>query len=162
MTYPMKFAPFDDPFPASAGCYRIDLRRRLRIEEYCGKVGLADIRAVLSALAADPDWSPDHHGLVDFSEADLEMSANDVLRLGLLMRNERNRTRGWLVFVVPNSVAFGVVRMLGYWSRAMDRMKIFQTRADAEAWLQRHCDKAPPAFREPSMPVAQQELLVAV
>jgi hypothetical protein len=158
----MKFAPFDDPYPASAGCYRIDVSQRLRIEEYQGKVGLADIRAILSAMVTDPDWSPDHHGLVDFSAAELEMSTNDVLRLGLLMRQERNRTRGWLVFVVSNSVAFGVVRMLGYWSRSTDRMRIFQSRDEAEGWLQRQRDKAPPAFREPAMPVAREELLAAV
>lgn len=155
----MKFSPFDDFHPAGAGCYRIDAARRLRIEEYQGKVGLADMRAILSAMASDPDWSADHHGLVDFSRADLEMSANDVLRLGLLMRQQRNRTRGWLVFVVNNSVAFGVVRMLGYWSRSTDRIKIFQGRDEAEGWLERQRDKAPPRFHEPAAGPARQDLL---
>jgi len=157
----MKFSPFDYPYPASAGCYQIDPRRGVRIEEYSGKVGLADIRAILSAVVTDPDWSADHHGLIDFSNADLEMSANDVLRLGLLMRQERNRTRGWLVFVAGNSVAFGVVRMLGYWSRSTDRIKIFQSRAEAESWLDRQRDKAPPRFHEPAASVTPQGLLAA-
>ena len=162
----MKFSPFDEPYPASTGCYRIDPQRRLRIEEYQGKVELADIRAIQSAMAADPDWSADFHGLVDFSHAELEMSANDVLRLGLLMRQPRLRTRGWLVFVVNNSVAFGVVRMLGYWSRATDRLKIFQTREQADAWLASRHDQAPPAFREepaaPSVPHGTEQLAAAV
>ena len=158
----MKFSPFDESYPASNGCYRIDPQRRLRVEEYTGRVGLADIRAILSAMVADPDWSPDHHGLIDFSRADLEMSTNDVLRLGLLWRQERNRTRGWLVFVVGNSAAFGVVRMLGYWSRSTDRIKIFQSRDQAEAWLDRQRNFAPPRFVETSTNPPRPELLAAV
>jgi len=158
----MKFSPFDESYPASSGCYRIDPLRRLRIEEYQGKVQLGDIRGILSAMVADPDWSPDHHGLIDFSNAELEMSTNDVLRLGLLMRQQRNRTRGWLVFVVNNSAAFGIVRMLGYWSRSMDRIKIFQSRVHAEAWLARQGNHAPPAFHEPAARTTVPELLAAV
>ena len=158
----MKFSPFDESYPASNGCYRIDLRRRLRIEEYTGQVSLADIRAILSAMAADPDWSPDHHGLIDFSRADLEMSSNDVLRLGLLWRQERYRTRGWMVFVVGNSAAFGIVRMLGYWSRSTDRIKIFQSRDQAEAWLDRQHNLTPPRFVEAAADSTRPAVLAAV
>ena len=120
----------------------------MRIEEYQGKVGLADLRSMISAMSSDPCWSPDQHGLVDFSEAELELSANDVLRLALMLRQEENRSRGWLVFAVRSSVAYGVVRMLGYWSRNTDRFRIFQSREEAQAWLERHLDHAPPGFRD--------------
>lgn len=144
----MKFLTTDYSSTVSVGRYRIDTGRRLRIEEYQGKVGLADLRSIVSAMASDPCWSPDYHGLVDFTKAELEMSANDVLRLALMLRQEENRTRGWLVFAVSNSVAYGVVRMLGYWSRNTDRFRIFQSREEAEAWLERHAGEHPPGFRE--------------
>ncbi len=144
----MKFLTTDYPSNVSVGRYRIDTERRMRIEEYHGKVGLTDLKSIVSAMASDPCWSPDHHGLVDLSEADLEMSANDVLRLALMLRQEENRSRGWVAFAVSTSVAYGMVRMLGYWSRNTDRFRIFQSRQEAESWLERNADKAPPGFRE--------------
>ena len=146
----MKFSTTDNSSTVSVGRYRIDTERRMRIEEYQGKVGLGDLKSIVLAMSSDPCWSPDHHGLVDFSGAELELSANDVLRLALMLRQEENRSRGWLVFAVRTSVAYGVVRMLGYWSRNTDRFRIFQSRAEAEGWLERHLDKVPPGFREPS------------
>jgi len=151
----MKFLTTDYSSMVSVGRYRIDTDRGMRIEEYQGKVVLSDLRSIVSAMASDPCWSPDHHGLVDFSAAELELSANDVLRLALMLRQEENRSRGWLVFAVRSSVAYGVVRMLGYWSRNTDRFRIFQSRQEAETWLERHLDQAPPGFREAS--VAQKE-----
>jgi hypothetical protein len=151
----MKFLTTDNSSTVSVSRYRIDTERKMRIEEYQGKVVLGDLRSIVSAMSSDPCWSPDHHGLVDFSEAELELSANDVLRLALTLRQEENRTRGWMVFAVRSSVAYGVVRMLGYWSRNTDRFRIFQSRQEAEAWLERHIDHAPPGFCEPS--IAQRE-----
>jgi hypothetical protein len=79
-----------------------------------------------------------------------------------MLRQQQYRSRGWVVFAVSNSVAFGVVRMLGYWSRSTDRMKIFQTRDQANAWLERRWDHAPPAVRETGTQPAPVELLAAV
>jgi hypothetical protein len=148
----MKFLSTDYSSPEAGSGYRIDLDRRIRIEEYHGKVQLGDLRSIVSAMASDPCWSPDHHGLVDFTNAELELSANDVLRLALMLRQEQNRSNGWLVFAVSNSAAYGMVRMLGYWSRNTDRFRIFQSRKEAESWLERHLHQSPPGFREAEMP----------
>lgn len=147
----MKFSLTDYAYPSSVGSYRIDLRRAMRIEEYEGKVGLADLKEIVRAVVSDPDWSPDLHGLVDFTKAELELSANDVLRLALMMRQQQNRSRGWVAFAVSSSAAFGVVRMLGYWARSTDRFRIFGSREEAEAWLERHLDHAPPVFSEAAL-----------
>lgn len=152
----MKFLTTEYPSPAAETQYRIDTSRGMRIEEYQGKVGLADVRGLVSAMSSDPCWSPDYHGLVDFTEADLELSANDVLRLALTLRQEEHRSHGWLVFAVRNSVAYGVVRMLGYWSRNTDRFRIFHSRREAEAWLERHMDQAPPGFQRPAAAAARE------
>lgn len=144
----MKFSLTDYAFPASVGSYWIDTLRGLRVEEYQGKVGLADLKEIVRALVSDPDWSPDLHGLVDFTKADLDLSANDVLRLALMLRQEQNRSHGWVVFAVSNSAAFGVVRMLGYWARCTDRFRIVHSREEADKWLERHRNDNPPAFRE--------------
>ncbi len=142
----MKFLTTDYTSAGSVGNYRIDSDRRMRIEEYQGHVGLSDLRSIISSMSSDPCWSPDFHGLVDFSDATLELSSNDVLRLALLMRQEANRTTGWLAFVTANSTTYGIVRMLGYWSRNSDRLRIFQNRDEAERWLDRNVDQIPPGF----------------
>jgi hypothetical protein len=147
----MKFSLTDYAYPASVGSYRIDARRGIRIEEYQGKVGLADLKDIVRAVVSDPDWSPDLHGLVDFTKAELELSANDVLRLALMLRQQQNRSRGWVVFAVSSSAAFGVVRMLGYWARCTDRLRIFNSREEAENWLEQHREHAPASFREPAL-----------
>ena len=151
----MKFLTTDYPSPATVGQYRIDSERKLRIEEYRGKVGLSDLRSMISAMSTDPCWAPDHQGLGDFTGAELELSANDVLRLALMLRQEEHRSSGWMVFVVASPVAYGVVRMLGYWSRNTDRFRIFPSRDEAENWLRRNAEHTPPVFREaaPGEPV---------
>lgn len=142
----MKFLTTDYTSSGTVGNYRIDLDRRMRIEEYQGNVGLSDLKSIISAMTSDPCWSPDFHGLVDFSEANLELSSNDVLRLALVLRHEANRSNGWLAFVATNSTTYGIVRMLGYWSRNSARLRIFQSRDEAESWLERNVDQVPPGF----------------
>ena len=142
----MKFLTSDYSSLGTVGRYRIDSERRVRIEEYRGKTGLADLKAVISSMASDPCWSADFHGLIDFSNAELDLSANDVLRLALVLRHEENRSHGWLAFVTTNSTSYGIVRMFGYWSRNTERMRIFQSRSDAEIWLERNKNQVPPGF----------------
>lgn len=142
----MKFLTSDYSFADTVGNYRIDSARKLRVEEYHGKVVLADLKSMLSAMVSDPCWSADFNGLVDLSQASLDLSANDVLRLALVMKHEPNRTRGWQVYVATNPTTFGIVRMLGYWSRSTDRLRIFADRADAERWLDRKMNQSPGGF----------------
>lgn len=150
----MKFLTSDYSSLGTVGRYRIDSERRVRIEEYRGKTELSDLKAVISSMSSDPSWSADFHGLIDFSGAELELSANDVLRLALVLRHEENRSRGWLAFVTANSTDYGIVRMLGYWSRSTERMRIFQSRSEADRWLERNKNQVPPGFIEDSGAVA--------
>lgn len=131
-----------------AGRYRIDIERKLRIEEYYGRVELEDMKSIVTAMASDPAWSPEYNGLVDFTGAQLDLTSNEVLRLALMLRHEQNRSSGWLVFAVGDSLSYGVVRMLGYWSRNTDRFRIFKTREEADAWLDRNIYRMPTVVRE--------------
>ncbi len=142
----MKFLTTDYSASGKVGHYRIDTERRIRIEEYLGKTGLSDLKSILSSMASDPCWSAEFHGLIDFSEAELELTANDVLRLALVLRHEANRTHGWLAYVATKSTTYGIIRMLGYWSRSSPRVRIFQSRLEAEAWLEINIDQVPPGF----------------
>lgn len=142
----MKLLSIDCPKPPAQCRYRIDPSQRLRIEEYQGRIGLEELRSVAEAVVEDPGWSRGHHGLIDFSDAHLDLTANDVLRFALQLRQEDYRTDGWLVFAVGDSSSFGTVRMLNHWSRNTDRSRIFRTREEAEAWLELNADHIPPGF----------------
>ena len=142
----MNLSNFYFPPPAPTCRYRIDPARRLRIEEYQGYVGLEDLRGTAEAISSDPSWSSDLHGLIDFSEARLDLTSNDILRFALLMRRDNYRTNGWMAFTVGDSAAFGMVRMLGHWARATDRTRIFHDRHEAEDWLEGRAGHVPPGF----------------
>lgn len=122
------------------GRYRIEPGRKLHIEEYAGRIGLEDLRATSAMAAADPARSAKFHRLTDFGEADLDLSSNEVLRYGLLMRQEPYRSEGWYLFVVSNLSTFSMVRMLSHWARTSERCRIFSSREEALNWLERHVD----------------------
>jgi hypothetical protein len=142
----MKFFTTDEATNDIAGQYWIDTERRVRTEEYRGVVTLEDLKTILDSMTSDPCWSADFHSLVDFSEAKLELSSNDILRFALLLRQEAHRSTGWLAYVATDSLTYGVVRMLGYWSRSSERLRIFQSRPEAECWLRDNRTQLPPRF----------------
>ncbi len=144
----MKLLTTDYPSPGTVNHYQIDSEKRRWVEEYQGKVGLMDMKTMIAAMASDPCWSAKLHGLIDFSDVELDLSANDILRLALVLKHEGHRTQGWLVYVANNSTTFGIVRMLSYWSRNSERLRIFSTREEAEIWLDRNIDHTPPNFCE--------------
>jgi hypothetical protein len=121
----------------SASCrYRIEKERKLLIEEYSGQVGLDDLKELAAAAAADPARSGEHNRLFDLSEAELNLSSDDVLRLGLMMRSESHRSGGWHAFAVKDAATFSVVRMLSQWARVSERSRFFRSRDEAERWLE--------------------------
>jgi len=142
----MKFLLTDNPATFALCQYRIEAARKLRVEVYRGSVGLEEVKSITSAASSDPCWSTDQNVLFDFSHADLSMSANDVLRWALSLRHAEYLTKGWLVFVVPNSLSYGLVRMLGQWSRNTERFRIFFQRDKAENWLNLYGGQTPPGF----------------
>jgi hypothetical protein len=116
--------------------YRIETERKLHIEEYSGCVRLDDLKEIAAAVAADPARSDAHNRLFDLSEAELNLTSDDVLRLGLLMRSESHRSGGWHAFAVKDAAAFSLVRMLSQWARVSDRSRFFRSRDEAERWLE--------------------------
>ena len=124
----------------------IDAERGLRIEVHHGRTGLRELRDMALGVAGDLEWSRPFHQLTDLRDAAVEMSANDVIRLGLMMRQPAHRTSGWLVYVISDEATHGMVRMLGHWSRTADRQRIFRNWLDAETWLERQCHRAPARF----------------
>ena len=116
------------------------------MEVYHGRTGLRTLRITLLAMSEDAAWSGGFHGLMDLRDARLELSANEVIRLGLLMRQPTHRTSGWLVYVVADETTYGLVRMLGHWSRTTGRQRIFRSRREAEKWLAGQRLRAPAGF----------------
>ncbi|MFT4175108.1 MAG: hypothetical protein QM627_00495 [Luteolibacter sp.] len=131
----MKLA-FRETHASEALChYHIDVARRLRTETYQGRVGLEEMRSMAQCMVSDPLWSMEHHSLIDLRAADLELTANEILRLALLQRQDAHYSKGWRAYVATTSTTFGVVRMLTRWARTSERSLFFRTLAEAENWL---------------------------
>ena len=145
-------SPISEYAPAQPSThYWIEAERQLRIEEYRGEVMLEDLRSMATAITSDPAWSPYYHALMDFTAANLILGTNEAMRLGLMFRQESYQSTGWLVFAAGNSTNFGNIRMLGRWSKNLDRFRIFDTRRDAESWINRNACTHP--FRAPTTPL---------
>ena len=155
----MKLFLANDPDDDVSTRYWIESGKKLRIEEYRGPIELDDWRSMASAIASDPCYSPDHNGLIDFTAASLRLSTNDVMRMGLLMRRTDFLSNGWQVFVVGSSADFGIIRMLGRWARNEERLRIFNQRNEADAWLLRHSNIHP--FRVPAIPTPGGSALIS-
>ncbi len=148
MGFLMNLYPIDYSVLAVENACWIDTHCRTRIEEFHGPVGLRELRENLLAMAECPECDPVFHGLADFSAAELELSTNEVIRLGLLMRQKAHLTSGWLTYVTHDTGTRSLVRMLGYWSRTTDRQRIFRSRVEAEDWLRLNRYQQPPRFIE--------------
>ena len=126
--------------------YRIEETRKLHIEEYAGRVGLDDLREAATTMASDPASSENLNRLIDLSHADLDLSSDDVLRFGLMMRKEGFRSKGWYAFAVGTASNFSLVRMLSHWARTSEQSRIFESREEAERWLDRNVGHMPPGY----------------
>lgn len=157
----MKFPFFDAPVSNAFCHYQIDAERGLRIEVYEGDVELQDWRAMFRTMASDPMWSNARNGLIDLRTANLLLTANEILRLALMQRQDAFYTNGWLVYVVSSSADYGVIRMLGKWSRTTEQSRIFLSRMEAENWLEGHGFANPPLSIQARFPKWQPKPAVA-
>ncbi len=104
-----------------------------------GEAALDAWRRYHLELLADPRYTPGLSILVDHSALDWVALTNDQVReIGRIVRsfNEQVRT-GRRAVVVSGQLAYGLVRMSqGQMVGAEERIKVFRSREEAEAWLQ--------------------------
>jgi hypothetical protein len=100
-----------------------------------GGVTLLDFAAFVQKLWSDPQWSAEYDGLMDFSEATIEMTVEDLQKLvTFMLRDARCSLARW-AFVVRTAETFGWLRKLDALSQQQSTIRIFFSRADADAWL---------------------------
>jgi len=112
-------------------------------------------------MASDPMWSNARNGLIDLRAANLHLTTNEILRLALMQRQDAFYTNGWLVYVVSSSAEYGMVRMLGKWSRTTEQSRIFLSLREAKNWLEDHGLANPPLSIQARFPKWQPKPAVA-
>jgi hypothetical protein len=115
--------------------YTIDAARNVVYTMFSGVTTDLDLFAHVSALQADPRFSPDMAELVDLSE----ITRADVTSSGIqsVARTPAHARTARRAFVAPTDVLFGLTRMYqSYWNDgAQDRLAIFRAREPALEWL---------------------------
>ena len=114
--------------------YQIDPEHSLLLVRVTGKVSAADMAAHHAALRADPSFSPDFDGLVDFSGADpFEGSGEEIRRLvGDLPFNAGTRR----AYVASIDLHFGLSRMAQSYAEIKGiEVEVFRDRDSALEWL---------------------------
>ena len=113
--------------------YDIDPGRSLVVCRAWGEFSNCDLREHYRRLTADPAFDPryaqlaDLRGVTDFS-VDSEMIESAARKQVFAPGTPR-------AFVAPRGVAFGLARMFAAYAPDENAVHVFETVADAEAWL---------------------------
>jgi hypothetical protein len=102
-----------------------------------GRVTLSEMGEFIQTVWADPGWTPECNGLIDFSAATLDLSEKEILDLTGAMRTDPRCSLGRWVFVVSRASDFGKLRKID-WQEDKATILVFFDRPSAErAGLQR-------------------------
>jgi hypothetical protein len=111
-------------------------RRRVEVTA-SGLLTGEEMRAAQIEIAESPGFEPGFDALFDLSAvSEVQMSAESVKEVAAKTIFAHNVRRA---FVTRQSVAFGMMRMLGaYLGDRGGEVEMFQDRVAAERWLDRH------------------------
>lgn len=120
------------------GRYEIDAPRRINVVTYAGRLDLAGIFELLMALNADPQFDPGYDTLTDYTGVtDLQITPDDIHAIHHALENQDART-GRIAMVLGEDRshhAYVKVCTAAMTPELRARHGIFQSRAEAEAWL---------------------------
>jgi hypothetical protein len=117
------------------GCYKIDKERRLVMSTGYGVVTNADLLDHQNKLIADPDFDPTYSQLADFAHVTkVEVTAADIHRMAERDVFAPDARRA---FVVPDDMAYGMVRMFEMLREAKGEngIRVFRTLEEGLGWV---------------------------
>ncbi len=117
--------------------YTIDSDRRLVIQRYHGKTGIKDIFSMSEKNYGDPDYDPSFNGMVDMTDATLDISFREMLSFVSYIRRQPSRSTGkWALLMNSSPANFGIARMFQTLAEGLQReIRFFEDEADALHWL---------------------------
>ena len=124
--------------------FAIDTAANLIRETWIGRVDLAQLKQSSREEWEHPDYRKNMNMIVDFRQAKMEITADDVWEFAAWFNQRESLTK--LATVVSREVSFGMLRMFASISAASggvndSNVRVFYSLAAAEAWIAR--DGAP-------------------
>lgn len=118
--------------------YEIHPDKRMITEHFQGQVTLKNLMAAIKQLNSDPMYSRHYDGVVDLTDARMEMGFKEVFNFVEFMKNVENCSLGNWAFIAEDPLNFGVMRIFHSLTEE-DGMgvKIFRKPEDARAWQQK-------------------------
>jgi hypothetical protein len=100
-----------------------------------GRVTPSDYWEHAQQVWSDPDWSADIGGLIDFTQPKFEFSDAELRELMEAMLADSRCSLARWAFVATTADTFALMRKVDQLSDQQSTLRIFFSRADAEAWL---------------------------
>ena len=100
-----------------------------------GWVTLPELGAHIQSIWSDPGWNPEFNGLLDFSDATLDLSESQIQQLTKSMAEDPRCSFGRWALVVSKAVTFAKLRKMDDVMDLKSTLRIFFDRRTAEEWL---------------------------
>jgi hypothetical protein len=91
--------------------------------------------AHVQAIWSDPGWNPEYNGLLDFSDATLDLSDSQIQDLTKSMTLNPRCSFGKWALVVSKAVTFAKLRKIDDVADLRSALRIIFDRRTAEEWL---------------------------
>jgi len=100
-----------------------------------GWITLPELGAHVQSIWSDPGWAPEYNGLLDFSNATLDLSETQIQQLTKSMAQDPRCSFGKFALVVSKAVTFAKLRKVDDVMDLKSTLRIFFDRRTAEEWL---------------------------
>jgi hypothetical protein len=102
-----------------------------------GRVTMSEMSAFIQTLWADPGWTPEYNGLMDFSGASIDLSDKEILDMTGAMKSDPHCSFGRWVFVVSRASDFAKLRKIDQQNDEATILVFFDRASAEKAGLQR-------------------------
>jgi hypothetical protein len=105
------------------------------VTTFGGRVTLPELGAHVQSIWLDPSWKAEYNGLLDFSDATIDLSDSQLQDLTKSMMLDPRCSFGRWALVVSKAVTFAKLRKIDDVADLRSALRIFFDRRTAEEWL---------------------------
>ena len=100
-----------------------------------GRVTLPELGAHIQSIWSDPAWKPEYNGILDFSDASIDLTESQLQDLTKSMVMDPRCSFGRFALVVSTAVTFAKLRKIDDVMDLKSTLRIFFDRHSALDWL---------------------------
>ncbi|HEY1719280.1 MAG TPA: hypothetical protein VGH42_13435 [Verrucomicrobiae bacterium] len=115
----------------------IDADKRIAIATVTGEITVAEVRADMARLAAEPGYAPDMPGIVDMRGATAGLTSDELRQIADVIKNSPKAVNGARrALLVSTDLMYGLYRMFAaFASDGTTEFRVFRDEKLARAWI---------------------------